>query len=52
VARRWSTPISDYRVIDGLRLPTHGEAVYARPEGPFTYGEFTIRSIEYDVAAA
>lgn len=52
VARRWSTPISDYRVIDGLRLPTHGEAVYARPEGPFTYGEFTIRSIRYDVSAA
>ncbi|HYO42156.1 MAG TPA: DUF6544 family protein [Candidatus Limnocylindrales bacterium] len=49
--RRWSTPISDYRVIDGLRLPTRGLAVYERPEGPFTYGEFTLRSIEYDVAA-
>ncbi len=52
VARRWSTPLSDYRVIDGMRLPTRGLAVYARPEGPFTYGEFTIRSISYDVAAA
>ncbi len=49
--RRWSTPISGYREIDGLRLPTHGEAVYARPEGPFTYGEFTTRSIDYDLAA-
>jgi len=52
VARRWNTPISGYRVIDGLRLPGYGEAVYARPGGPFTYGEFTIRSIEYDVAVA
>lgn len=51
-ARRWSTPISGYRDIGGLRLPTHGEAVYARPEGPFTYGEFTTRSIEYDVSPA
>lgn len=51
VAGRWSTPLSDYRVVDGLRLPMHGEAVYARPKGPFTYGEFTFRSIEYNVAA-
>lgn len=50
--RRWSTPISGYGTIDGLRLPTHGDAVYARPDGPFTYGEFTVRSIAYDVASA
>ena len=50
--RRWSTPISGYRVIDGLRLPTHGDAVYARPDGPFTYREFTVRSIPYDIASA
>jgi hypothetical protein len=49
---RWNTPISDYRVLDGRRLPMRGEAVYARPEGPFTYGEFTLRSIDYDVAEA
>jgi hypothetical protein len=51
-SRRWSTPLSDYRVIDGMRLPTRGLAIYARPEGPFTYGEFTIRAVEYDVTAA
>ncbi len=51
VAARWNTPLSDYRVIDGLRLPTRGSAVYARPDGPFTYGEFTLRSIVYDVTA-
>jgi hypothetical protein len=49
VDRRWSTPISGYREIDGMRLPTQGTAVYARSEGPFAYGEFTLRSIAYDV---
>jgi hypothetical protein len=51
LARRWNTPLSAYQVIDGLRLPTSGEAVYQRPEGPFTYGTFTLRSVAYDVAA-
>ncbi len=48
---RWSTPIEGYRVIDGLRLPTRGAAVYAHPEGPFTYGKFSLKAISYDVAA-
>jgi hypothetical protein len=26
-----------------------GGAVYHRPDGPFTYGEFTMGSIQYDV---
>ncbi len=50
VPMRWRTPISDYRIVDGLRLPTRGLAVYERPDGPFTYGEFTVRSLRYDVA--
>jgi hypothetical protein len=47
---RWSTPIEGYREIDGRLLPTKGSAVYAYPEGDFTYGAFTLRSIAYDVA--
>ena len=47
--RRWSTPMSDYRDVGGLRLPTRGDAVYQRPDGPFTYGAFTLRSVAYDV---
>ena len=46
---RWSTPISDYRDIGGYNLATRGEVVYAYPDGPFTYGRFTLRSIAYDV---
>ena len=51
IPRRWNTPISGYQEIDGLRLPTRGSAVYAYPDGPFTYGAFKFRSISYDLAA-
>lgn len=27
-----------------------GRAVYLPPDGPFTYGDFTVESIQYDVA--
>jgi hypothetical protein len=49
---RWHTPLSDYRTIGGLRISGRGTAVYDRPEGPFTYGDFTLRSLEYDVTEA
>jgi hypothetical protein len=48
---RWSTPIEDYRQLDGLRLPTRGAAVYAYPEDPFTYGKFRLKSVAYSVEA-
>jgi hypothetical protein len=50
VPMRWSTPVGDHREVGGLRLPTRGSTIYARPDGPFTYGEFTLRSIACDVA--
>jgi hypothetical protein len=50
VPLRWSTPLGGHQVIDGIRVPTLGSTVYARPDGPFTYGEFTLRSIACDVA--
>jgi hypothetical protein len=46
---RWSTPLSDHREMGGLRLPTRGSTAYARPDGPFTYGEFILRSIAFDL---
>jgi hypothetical protein len=49
VPMRWNTPMDDYREVDGRYLAHHGRAVYAYPDGPFTYGEFTLRSIAYDV---
>jgi hypothetical protein len=49
IQSRWNTPVGDYREIGGIRLPTRGSTVYARPDGPFTYGEFTLRSVAFDV---
>ena len=46
---RWSTPVTEYRDADGRHVLHRGSAVYHRPDGPFTYGEFTMRSIHYDV---
>lgn len=47
---RWSTPVSDYKEIDGRRIPTYGETIWNYPEGDFTYGVFKLRSIKYNVA--
>lgn len=49
VPMRWSTPVTEYRDIDGRHLLHRGSAAYVRPDGPFTYGEFTMNSIQYDV---
>ena len=40
---------ASYRDVGGMHLLHRGSAVYDHPDGPFTYGEFTMRSIEYDV---
>lgn len=46
---RWSTPVSNYREINGLKLSTYGEAVWHLPEGDFTYGRvINIRELEYN----
>lgn len=52
VPMRWSTPVTEYRDVAGRHLLHRGGAVYHRPDGPFTYGEFLVRSIQYDVPTA
>jgi len=48
---RWSTPVDEYQVLDGLRLPSRARAVYAYPEGEHAYGIFTVRSVAHDQPA-
>ena len=38
-----------YRDIGDWDLMDRGATVYLRPDGPFTYGEFTSRSIQYEL---
>lgn len=42
---RWMTPVMDYKEEDGIRYPSHGEAIWAMPEGNFTYAKMKIHSI-------
>jgi hypothetical protein len=48
-AARWSTPISGYRQVDGIRTGSHGDANWIEPSGEWTYGRFEITSIAYNV---
>lgn len=46
---RFSTPLSDYRSIDGYRMATFAEATWHYPDGPFVYGEFNVKEVTYNV---
>lgn len=46
---RWSTPIGDYKELNGRRIPTYGETTWNYPEGDFTYGTFRLKNIQYNV---
>lgn len=45
----WSTPISGYRQVDGIRIGALGDANWVETSGEWTYGKFEIRSIAYNV---
>ncbi len=45
---KWSTPIRNYRIANGFRVPSEGEAVWHLPEGEFSYIQLTIGDILYD----
>jgi len=47
---RWSTPVSDYKEFNGRKVPTYGETIWHYPEGNFTYGKFTLKSIQYNIS--
>jgi hypothetical protein len=45
----FSTPVRDYRAFGATRLGEHGEARFLLPGGQFTYGEFELVEIAYNV---
>jgi hypothetical protein len=47
--RRFSTPARDYRDFGAVRLMSFGEARWLLPEGEFTYGEFNLVEVTYNV---
>lgn len=46
---RFSTPMSNYKNINGFNVPTYGEAIWHYPEGEFVYGKFYLKDIQYNV---
>lgn len=48
-AVRWSTPLSHYRQFGTARLMSHGEARWHDPGGAFTYIEFEMEDVRYNV---
>jgi hypothetical protein len=48
-AATWSTPIHEYREVDGVRIPAIADANWIEPSGEWTYGRFEITSIAYNV---
>ena len=45
----WSTPITGYRDVDGIRIGALGDANWVESSGEWTYGRFEIGSIAYNV---
>lgn len=46
---RWSTPISNYKEINGMKLPTYGEAIWHFPEGDFCYARFNVKESDFNI---
>lgn len=46
---RFSTPATNYKSINGYNLPTYGEGIWHYPDGAFTYGQFNVKNIQYNV---
>ena len=45
---QWSTPLSDYREINGYRLASQARTLYKYPAGDFCYGTFTVTNVVYN----
>ena len=44
----WSTPVKDYREINGSRLATGASTIYHHPGDDFCYGEFNLKDVRYN----
>jgi len=45
----FSTPVSNYKNINGINIMTYGETIWHYPDGNFVYGKFNLKSIGYNV---
>jgi hypothetical protein len=45
---RWSTPVSNYKGINGHMVPTRVDVIWSLPERDFCYGKFHLLEIRYN----
>jgi hypothetical protein len=46
---RWSTPLKEYREINGQKVASNDEAVWHMPKGEFVYAQFHLTTVVYNV---
>jgi hypothetical protein len=46
---QWSTPLKDYKEINGYRLASYAETVYSYADGDFVYGTFRLKNIACNI---
>ena len=46
----FSTPVGNYKTINGINIMTYGETVWQYPDGKFVYGKFNLKDVEYNVS--
>ena len=44
----WLSPIKGYTEINGIKLVSQASVEYQRPDTTFSYGEFTLKEVEYN----
>jgi hypothetical protein len=47
--QRFSTPVYDYKNINGINICSKAETVWHYPDGEFVYGRFNLVSIDYNL---
>jgi hypothetical protein len=45
---RWSTPLKDYKAINGQKVASYGEAVWHMPNSEFVYAQYNITKLAYN----
>ncbi|MBO8168184.1 MAG: hypothetical protein H0Z35_03240 [Thermoanaerobacteraceae bacterium] len=48
VMETWSTPMKDYKDLNGIRIPTKGEVIWNLKTGDFSWYQVEITEIEYN----
>jgi hypothetical protein len=46
----WIIKIADYKVLNGVKIPTYFDVMWRLEKGDFSYAKFNIKKVEYDKA--